>query len=90
MHCGAARDRRTPAHRPAGDGEPTEWTRALFAATEPFSTGGVYVNFVGDEGEARARAAYGMSYGRLAEIKARWDPENALHANQNVRPARSA
>lgn len=78
------------APSPADDAAVTAWTRAVFAATEPFSTGGVYVNFVGDEGEARARAAYGTSYARLAEIKARWDPENVLQANQNVRPARSA
>ena len=75
---------------PADDAAVTAWTRAVFAATEPFSTGDVHVNFVEDEGEARARAAYGTSYARLAKIKARWNPEDVLQANQNVRPAGSA
>lgn len=75
------------ASNPADDATATAWTRALFEETEPFSTGGVYVNFVGEEGDARVRAAYGPSYDRLAVIKARWDPENVFQANQNVRPA---
>jgi FAD/FMN-containing dehydrogenase len=72
---------------PSEDAEAIAWAREVFAATEPFSTGGVYVNFVGNEGEERARAAYGASYRRLAGIKARWDPQNVFRANQNVRPA---
>jgi FAD/FMN-containing dehydrogenase len=48
----------------------------------------VYVNFVGDEGEARTRAAYpGATWDRLATIKARYDPDNLFHLNQNVAPA---
>jgi FAD/FMN-containing dehydrogenase len=48
----------------------------------------VYVNFVGDEGEARTRAAYpGATWNRLAAIKARYDPDNLFHLNQNVAPA---
>ncbi|WP_254545033.1 FAD-binding oxidoreductase [Halomarina pelagica] len=65
-----------------------DWTRALFDAMVPFSTGGVYVNFIsGDEGDERVRAAYGdRTYDRLAEVKAQWDPENVFHLNQNVTP----
>ena len=49
---------------------------------------GEYVNFVGNEGEAGVRAAYpGGTYGRLAEIKRRYDPTNLFRLNQNVRPA---
>lgn len=77
------------AEDPGRDGEVTAWTRALFDALAPHATGGVYVNFVGNEGEDRVRAAYGASYRRLAEIKARWDPDNVFRANQNVRPAES-
>ena len=48
----------------------------------------VYVNFVGNEGEARTRAAYpGATWDRLASIKARYDPDNLFHLNQNVAPA---
>lgn len=78
------------AEDPGRDGEVTAWTRALFDALAPHATGGVYVNFVGNEGEDRVRAAYGAAYHRLAEIKARWDPDNVFHANQNVMPAEPA
>ena len=56
---------------------------------KPHAAGGVYVNFAsGDEGEARVCEAYDeASYRRLAALKAEWDPENALHLNQNIRPA---
>jgi FAD/FMN-containing dehydrogenase len=75
------------AESPADDAVVKAWTRATFDALEPFSTGGVYVNFVGDEGEARVRAAYGAAYDRLAAIKARYDPDNVFRSNQNVKPA---
>jgi len=47
-----------------------------------------YVNFVGNEGEARVRAAYpGPTWDRLARVKARYDPTNLFRLNQNVAPA---
>jgi FAD/FMN-containing dehydrogenase len=50
---------------------------------------GAYVNFVGDEGAARLRAAYpGATWDRLAEVKARYDPDNVFRRNANVPPAR--
>jgi len=64
-----------------------EWTRAFWTAMEPHSSGGVYVNFLGEEGAARVRAAYGASWTRLSELKARYDPENVFRMNQNIRPA---
>jgi FAD/FMN-containing dehydrogenase len=49
---------------------------------------GVYVNFLGDEGEARTRAAYpGRTWDRLVEIKRRYDPTNLFRLNQNIPPA---
>ena len=62
------------------------WARQFFQAMQPHATGGVYVNFLSNEGEARVRAAYGTNYDRLAAIKARYDPDNAFRANQNIRP----
>jgi FAD/FMN-containing dehydrogenase len=65
----------------------TGWARATAAALAPFATGGVYVNFLGDEGEQRVRAAYSEgTYARLAELKAKYDPENVFRLNQNIRP----
>jgi hypothetical protein len=49
---------------------------------------GAYVNFLADEGEARIRDAYpGSTWERLAAVKARYDPTNLFHLNQNVPPA---
>jgi FAD/FMN-containing dehydrogenase len=39
-------------------------------------------------GDERARMAYGDNLDRLAELKARYDPENLLNSNLNVAPAR--
>jgi FAD/FMN-containing dehydrogenase len=76
-------------HDPDEDERHVEWTRELFEAMAPFSTGGVYVNFMSeDEGDERVRAAYGEEiYERLAAVKAEWDPENVFHLNRNVPPA---
>jgi FAD/FMN-containing dehydrogenase len=47
-----------------------------------------YVNFLGDEGAERVRAAYpGSTWDRLAEVKQRYDPGNVFRLNQNVPPA---
>jgi FAD/FMN-containing dehydrogenase len=47
-----------------------------------------YVNFLGDEGAARVRAAYpGATWERLRAIKARYDPTNFFRLNQNIPPA---
>ena len=67
--------------------EHVSWTDAYFATMTPASTG-AYVNFLDVEGEARVRDAYPeATYLRLAEVKRRWDPENVLRRNQNIRPA---
>jgi hypothetical protein len=48
---------------------------------------GAYVNFLGDEGAGRVRAAYpGATWERLADVKGRYDPENVFRMNQNVQP----
>ena len=65
------------------------WARGIRTAFQPFSTGGVYLNFIGNEGQDRVVAAYGrQKYDRLAQIKAIWDPDNVFHGNQNIKPAR--
>lgn len=64
------------------------WVRDWFDALVPHSTGGVYVNFLSDEGHEQVRAAYGDSkLRRLAALKARFDPTNLFRTNQNIVPA---
>ena len=66
------------------------WVAEFAAALHQGDTG-AYVNFVGDEGEARVRAAYpGATWDRLARVKAAYDPDNVFHHNQNVPPAAAA
>jgi FAD/FMN-containing dehydrogenase len=63
------------------------WTRGFFASLNRFRDG-VYVNFLGaDEEPDRVREAYGDAvYDRLAGVKARYDPDNVFHHNQNIGP----
>src|SRR4051794_25227654 len=64
-----------------------QWARDAYAALAPHGIGRAYVNFLGDEGEDRVRAAYGdEKYARLQALKRAYDPENLLRGNQNVVP----
>lgn len=61
---------------------------AKFAAVLQQGDKGAYVNFLGEDGAERIRAAYpGSTYDRLAAIKARYDPSNLFRLNQNIAPA---
>jgi hypothetical protein len=61
---------------------------ADFAAALRQDDGGAYVNFLGDEGQARVRQAYpGSTWERLVAVKARYDPTNLFRLNQNIPPA---
>ncbi len=63
------------------------WTRELWEAVRQYSTGRVYVNFLGEEGQDRVRAAYGEAkYERLRVLKRTHDPTNFFRLNQNIRP----
>ena len=61
----------------------------LRCSHEPHRTGSVYVNFLdSDDDSSRVREAYGEQiYRRLAEVKAKYDPDNAFHHNKNIQPA---
>jgi FAD/FMN-containing dehydrogenase len=61
---------------------------ADFAAALRQGDQGVYVNFLGDEGQERVREAYpGSTWERLVAVKRRYDPANLFRRNQNVPPA---
>jgi FAD/FMN-containing dehydrogenase len=89
----AQRDARWVAHPfalwedAADDERHLAWARGISAALKPFSTGGTYLNFIGNEGQDRVRAAFGDNYDRLAQIKAQYDPDNFFRFNQNIEPA---
>jgi FAD/FMN-containing dehydrogenase len=66
----------------------TAWARTFFAALQPHRAG-LYVNFLdSDDDTSRVREAYGDDiYERLAEVKAKYDPENVFRNNKNIQPA---
>ncbi len=75
---------------PAKRDEISTWAREYWEDLHPHSAGGAYVNFMMEEGQDRVRATYKHNYGRLAEVKAKYDPSNFFRVNQNIRPAAAA
>ncbi len=67
-----------------------QWTRQYWEAMRPFLVDGSYVNYVSDEGEASARAAYGSNYERLVALKNQYDPTNFFRMNHNIKPRQAA
>jgi FAD/FMN-containing dehydrogenase len=69
------------------DAEQIAWGKRVFDAMTPYGSGGVYVNFVEDEGHDRVRAGYADDIWRkLVSVKDRWDPDNVFHLNANIPP----
>ena len=63
------------------------WARQSYGQMEPFVGPGRYVNYLGDDEPGDpAIAAYGPNYGRLQEVKTKYDPTNFFSLNQNVSP----
>jgi FAD/FMN-containing dehydrogenase len=63
-----------------------DWARGFASVLEGFGASDGYVNYLGDEGPAAVRASYGVNYGRLAELKKKYDPDNFFRFNQNIVP----
>jgi FAD/FMN-containing dehydrogenase len=72
----------TPAESDANIG----WTRTCWKTLRPFLLEGSYGNYVSDEGDAFARAAYGPNYDRLVALKNKYDPGNFFRMNHNIKP----
>ena len=56
------------AWKPGEADEPNlRWVRSTWQRIKPFASGGLYVNEIGaDDGQDRARQAFGINYARLA------------------------
>ena len=64
------------------------YTRELSGAMKPWAAGGVYLNFIGDEGSERVKSAFGPEkFARLQALKDEWDPTNVFRHNQNILPS---
>ncbi|MEU3747520.1 MULTISPECIES: FAD-binding oxidoreductase [Streptomyces] len=73
---------------PADDDRAIQWVRDVRADATPWSTGAVYLNFIGSEGERRVVEGFGAdNYRRLARVKASYDPDNVFRYNHNIAPA---
>ncbi|MFI6935209.1 FAD-binding oxidoreductase [Streptomyces sp. NPDC050287] len=73
---------------PADDERADQWVRDVRAGVRKWSTGAVYLNFIGDEGADRVIAGLGAKNAqRLARVKQRYDPDNVYRFNHNIRPA---
>ena len=71
---------------PAEKASAMQWVKSLRDDLQPFALG-VYVNQLGETSEELVRAAYGSNYAQLVEIKKKYDPNNVLRLNQNIKPA---
>lgn len=71
---------------PSDDERMIEWAREFFEATASYTSDDVYVNYLSEDEQNRAKAAYGDHYERLRALKNEWDPKNLFSVNQNITP----
>ena len=64
----------------------TSWAKGSWSLLHPYSVGGGYLNFQMDKGKDTVEMAYTNNYIRLAKLKAKYDPNNFFHINQNIPP----
>lgn len=62
------------------------WSKKTYERLQRYSGGRIYSNYMSTTGEAAVKRVYGSNYPRLAQLKAKYDPQNFFHLNQNVRP----
>lgn len=75
---------------PLSDADGVAWSKRFFEEMRPHFSDRSYVNFDDLKEQSRVVNAYGGNYRRLAEVKARYDPNNMFSFNQNIRPVRAA
>jgi FAD/FMN-containing dehydrogenase len=72
---------------PADNEANIAWVKEYAAALRPYSAPGGYINFMDGDDLSRVAENYGPNHRRLTEIKAKYDPQNLFHVNQNIKPA---
>jgi hypothetical protein len=69
---------------PQDDERCIAWVREYVAFLKPYSSGGLYGNFTGDQ--EPGPTLYGPNHQRLVELKNKYDPTNLFRMNQNIKP----
>ena len=70
---------------PADNDANIAWTRETHAALAPHLSNRRWLNYLGDDQDSTAvRDAYGPNYGRLVQLKRKYDPENVFRHNHNI------
>jgi FAD/FMN-containing dehydrogenase len=72
---------------PADNAKNVKWVKDYYAALQPHSAAGGYVNFMAEDDQTRVKDSYKGNYDRLAKLKKKYDPQNLFHVNQNIKPA---
>ncbi|MCW2997852.1 MAG: linked oxidase-like protein [Solirubrobacterales bacterium] len=77
---------------PESDAEYDGWVDGVMDALKPFSLRNGYVNLSTDQGPDWLEGLYGSAekWNRIVALKAKWDPENRLRHNKNVKVAKPA
>jgi FAD/FMN-containing dehydrogenase len=63
---------------PEDDERAIGWARAFHDATLPWSTGGLYANYIGGDDVGRLEASFGPNLERLRQVKERYDPDGVF------------
>jgi FAD/FMN-containing dehydrogenase len=77
-------------HKEKDDDKVISWVRDAWAEVHALGTGSVYLNFtsiVDEPTNVGVDSAHGRNLKRLAELKAKYDPNNFFRMNNNIAPA---
>jgi FAD/FMN-containing dehydrogenase len=71
---------------PAQNAANTKWVKDYYAAIQPHSLQGGYVNFMAEDDQGKVKDNYKGNYERLVSVKKAYDPGNLFRMNQNIKP----
>jgi len=71
---------------PNNDEKIINWSRELHQKMTPYSSGGVYSNYLDHDDANQINSSFGTNYKRLQEIKRKYDPNNFFRINHNIKP----